>query len=833
MEGLKGLRVERTAMDEFNPEELLRRVASGNAVLFLGAGFSLGTTAVGKSELPLASVLADQLGAIAGFPAEGDLRYAAAKFKRDAGGEALVEHIRSTFSVSETGPDHQTLAALQWRRVYTTNYDLAFERAAEVAGLVVPTVDLSAHPSRYLGGGNCCVHINGSLKSLSVDSLDSSFKLTNHSYLAPDAISSSDWSYAFKRDLEDAAAIVFVGYSLYDIEIQRVLFGSPHFREKTYFICREGESEKNKFILSDFGVVLPYGLNWFADLLRRSIGKYQKGYSGDEPIVLKKYEVTGAQELVRDADVSTMLMHGDIKDALVDSSIASVQGAPLLVIRDAVSVALKQLGLGKNIIVVGDFGNGKTLAARILRSKLAGQGFSVYSAEESDSAQFSDLELLAKRKIESYIFVDNFQENMELVQHYCTLLPKNIRLVLSARTSVVERERKQLSEWGFDFVDIPVDELSDTEVGKLVEIFDGAGLWGDLASLSPSAKASRIIQRNRRQISLSLLEVLESPQVKARVSQLLGGLLAEGSQKATVFAISLLEVLRASPNLSLVSEVAGNNAVYEGRLRINDDFKSLFKIEGNRVTAKSSLFALSIIRGHFSAPYVVEALLQVAAKFGNDRTLPNIQQHIFKEIRKFSVVERMLPGDSPAQKKANLIKYYEELKRRVPWLKSDPHYWLQYAMAQINFEDYTTAQKHLDQAYAFARARDNYHTEQFDTQQARMWIEMSVRSSSPAESAKLFNSAHDLLRKVTSDLHKYWQYLRYVDVYQSQYASFSKASAANFEQSLKNALDEINRHLRDVRLTGIEMIPARRIADRLQQVVDQIKASRDEVKAKV
>jgi len=674
------------------------------------------------------------------------------------------------------------------------------------------------------GGG--CIHINGSLRSLSLESLDGPFKLTNHSYLAPDAISASQWSYPFKRDLEEAACIVFVGYSLYDIEIQRVLFGSPHFLDKTYFVCREGESEKNTFLLSEFGAVLPFGLTWFAELIRREIGKYQKGYSGDEPQLFEKYEVARAQDAVRDADVSTLLMHGDIKDSFVDSSVFSDQGAPLLVIRDEVSLAQKHLEAGRSVVIAGDFGNGKTLVSRILKSKLASQGFAVYEVDESDSAQFSDLDLLAKRDGQVFLFIDNFDSNLELVQHYCTVKPKNVRLVLSARTSAVERVRKEITEWGLEYVELPVDELSDAEVSRLVEIFDGAGLWGELASLSASAKSDRIVHKNRRQISLSLLEILESPQVKARVAELLSSLLADGSHKATVFSISLLQVLNVAPHISMISEVAGNNSIYESKLRLNESFKSMFKISGSRVFTKSGLFALSIIRGHFTAPYVVDELLRVASKFGNDRSLPSPQQQIFKEIRKFSVVERMLPGGSVPQKKANLMKYYEELKRRVPWLKSDPHYWLQYAMAQMNFDEYATAQKHLDVAYALARTRSNYHTAQFDTQQARMWLELSIKSSDPAEAFKLFASAHDLLRKVDNDLHKYWQYLRNADVHKVQYSRFSKAAGATFEQSVKNAVGEINEDIQKYKLSGVETIPARRIADKLQQVIDEIKAAR-------
>ena len=68
-----------------------------------------------------------------------------------------------------------------------------------------------------------CVHINGYIGNLTESTLNTSFKLSESSYMRPEGFLNSPWYTIFKRDLERASAIIFAGYSLYDIDIKRIL----------------------------------------------------------------------------------------------------------------------------------------------------------------------------------------------------------------------------------------------------------------------------------------------------------------------------------------------------------------------------------------------------------------------------------------------------------------------------------------------------------------------------------------------------------------------------------------------------------------------------------
>ena len=65
--------------------------------------------------------------------------------------------------------------------------------------------------------------------------INTEFKLTYSSYVSPMSFEKSSCYYFFKKDLDNSNAIIFIGYSVYDIEIAKILFEGKY-KEKTIFI---------------------------------------------------------------------------------------------------------------------------------------------------------------------------------------------------------------------------------------------------------------------------------------------------------------------------------------------------------------------------------------------------------------------------------------------------------------------------------------------------------------------------------------------------------------------------------------------------------------------
>lgn len=167
-------------------------------------------------------------------------------------------------------------------------------------------------------------------------------------------------------------------------------------------------------------------------------------------------------------------------------------------------------------------------------------------------------------------------------------------------------------------------------------------------------------------------------------------------------------------------------------------------------------------------------------------------KEIFRSALRFSFIERLLPNEN---KKSNLEKYYERLKKRVPWLIQDPHFWVQYAMAKIAAPDFEKAQQFLDNAYGKAKARYGYDTSSLDTQQARLYLLRAVKDDSTMLSLELFRDAHRLLRNTPNDVYKFRQLYLYIEYFKSKYKFLDEAGKKSFVYSCKEILHIIQNDL--------------------------------------
>ena len=219
--------VNNNAKDNF--VDLFSKIASGNALLFLGAGFSSDCVNISDHTPPTGTKLIELMEKIGEFDGEGDLKYASEYFIEKKGESALIELLKNQFILKKVNLNQIEICSLPWRRIYTTNYDNAVELAFRENNFNFDCINVEHEPMQYFKKKNICVHINGYIKDLS-NSIPTTFKLTESSYVSPDSFLESKWIKSFKKDLEQCSAILFIGYSLYDIEIKKILFENSLFK---------------------------------------------------------------------------------------------------------------------------------------------------------------------------------------------------------------------------------------------------------------------------------------------------------------------------------------------------------------------------------------------------------------------------------------------------------------------------------------------------------------------------------------------------------------------------------------------------------------------------
>lgn len=330
--------------------------------------------------------------------------------------------------------------------------------------------------------------------------------------------------------------------------------------------------------------------------------------------------------------------------------------------------------------------------------------------------------------------------------------------------------------------------MTDEEILCFIDLLDNQGLWEELTSLSVDRKLRKVKDDYNGQISGILLGLLKSPSIQERIKKLTDELFKKPLFKDTIFAIALCDIIDITKSSSLISEISGNDSIYQMDLRNNDYFKSLYRFieNGNSIETKSSLMSLAIINNSYSENYVKRKLLSVVQTFNNLDSISHDDRKLFKSLLRFHVLEILMP-----QKQKALDSYYMELKKVCPWLKDSPHYWVQYAMCRLAIGDTESAQTYLTDAYTLARSKDDYHTENIDTQQARLYLMKCIKEPDGNKSFELFGSAHNILIGLPDNGYKYRQILPYKDVYDYKYKLFSKGNKVFFEHSCKALLNQI------------------------------------------
>lgn len=168
---LKGID-NRKNYDEDSLLSVISRVHSGNTLLFIGAGFSIGAESEVGHPLPLAKELSEKICRLGSFDEDDDLAFSADYFLKYNDSKDLINLLKDSFTVVRVRKYHENIANNNWRRVYTTNYDNTFELASGNCSKPIRAITLEDNPTQLFRCRDICVHINGAIQNLHSDSLE-------------------------------------------------------------------------------------------------------------------------------------------------------------------------------------------------------------------------------------------------------------------------------------------------------------------------------------------------------------------------------------------------------------------------------------------------------------------------------------------------------------------------------------------------------------------------------------------------------------------------------------------------------------------------------------
>lgn len=730
----------------------IKHAIDGNAVLFLGSGASFGSKPIEGDSFLTGRELAIKLSEFAEItPLSEDLNFASQRYRKVFGDTKLIELLQKLFSVSEVTDSHRRISEIKWHGIYTTNYDNVLERAfADRKKKLVP-ITPDQDTSDYTSQKNTILHINGYIDKLNSESLSSNFKLTNTSYLT-EAFAKSNWAFVFRRSLETARAIIFIGYSMYDIDIQRILFGGDSLKEKTIFIERNGKTKKEieSSVQIDFGEVYPIGLDGFWGEYDRVAENYEPADLSTTFFAFDEIIPDPISQPLRDDDVFSMLLSGVMRKDIVWNAVTGNETPPYYVFRGQLRIALEAIEDGaRNIIAVSDLANGKTSFCMGAACRLASESFRVFWLKDEVDETADEIERLCSIQGKIALIVENYSRRLDELRHIQSRRNGDLVLILSAKSSIHEVYQTDLTEI-LDperSLEIDLNIIDNDDLPGVEAILDTYKLWGERDAL-PQRKKSRFIREDcGQQLSGVLLDIIKSPEIQRRFNGLFESFRGNSEVADIVVAASVLKLLGLNtPKESVISEVLDSNYLYSLDFKRNPVSRELLSFSSGGVVPRSSILAKYGLITFADSRQLVDRLIKIATNCHDRGSSSDFYFGIYKDLVTFSMLQSMLPEKG---KRDSLIRFYEGVKN-LRAAKNHPHFWLQYAIARLASdrpEDLRMAKLFLDSAYANAEKRENYHTRHLDNVLARYWIQHSMTVGDITSAMLEFADGHALLVK--------------------------------------------------------------------------------------
>jgi hypothetical protein len=736
-----------------NIENAIKHAIDGNALLFLGSGFSVAATPIKGDKFLTGRKLAVHLYKECGFnpPPDEELNYAAQKYERKKGADKLVEELQNLFTASKVHKHHERFSEINWQAIYTTNYDDVIEKAFANKRKKITPITPDKDTRDYTSKRNVCVHINGYIDTLTSASLNQSFKLTNTSYLT-ESFSKSNWAFMFRRYLESCPAIIFIGYSLYDIDIQRIIYANDSLKEKIIFIESANKTLEDfeDSIQEEFGSIEPIGIEGFWE----NYDKISKNY---KPInteqLLSTFEEIKAPESITNFkydDVFDLLFKGDYKLEHIWNCVHKSIDNSYFILRDKHDIVLKQIHNGiTNVFVHSDIANGKTLFLLGLACKLISDGYRIFWLKDDVKGSFSEMNYITNLDAKTVIIIESFPRRIEEITYINLRRSRNLILLTSAKTSQYEYSQEKLSDLLDQKLtfDLDLNKLRNHEINILNAILRKYKLWGENDALPESQQENYIKEKCASEFSSVLLEIIKSPSIKEKFSALFNAFHDDNELTDVIVTASVLKLLGFNnPSENMISELIDSHYLRTLEFKRNPVAKELLTLSNNRIVPRSSIIAMYGLTSFSENKKLVDRLVKITNNAHYRGLADKVYFDIYVQMVNYGILQAMLPEKG---KREAVIRFYENIKN-LSSAQNHPHFLLQYAIARLSYDepdDLVIAKQFLDSAYAQAKKRDGYHTRHMDNVKARYLIKHSITIIDIDAAMKEFVTAHEILLK--------------------------------------------------------------------------------------
>ncbi|MBX9616087.1 MAG: SIR2 family protein [Caulobacteraceae bacterium] len=699
--------------------DALSAAKRGDAIAIVGAGLSVGAVNKNKADFAVGSQLAERLLQAIQSSESADYSLASELYKQEHEDDptALATFLNNEFTAESVNDEHIAFASIPWKRIYTTNFDNVIEKAGRSAGRDYLSVVTRKPPKEYDRSRPWAVHLHGFVGDLASADATAPFVLTRSSYLDLE-LPKTAWPTLLQRDIAAARAIFVIGQSLGDLHIARLLREDSAAARKTFIVTRANPGKAFTSAASKLGHVVDIGLSGFLSGYKAA----EDNTPSDQQwyiLNFRKYALPEAASPPSQDDVYKLLTGGRFNDAAYLHSV--IDGSrPYSVFR---SVALNDLkewsGAPRKFLAYSKIGNGKTVFLSQVSVDLVRSGYSVFHCTGSGSDFYKDIEEIKNLSTPIAFLFDGLREFEGPIKAAADALEARDVLIVATRPTAFASDFSNLRNvLGDGFRRIDLDTISRGEATETERLLDFYGLWGVSAGPNKGARLNFIREECDSEIRSVVLHAFKESTLGERIGKPIEAL-SEHSPRAhqTLSALFICRLSDAPLDFWDVCQIMDMTASeFSAAISKKNVDQLLGGIESDS-GIRSSILSEHALARVIPAEICLDVLDHLITRLVQFRSADWRYEESISRILRFAIITKIFAGKS---RRPFLIRLYEKVLE-IGYLREDPQFWLQLAMARMEENEFEPAKLCLDTAYQRAKSRPKYRTYMLDNQQIR-WL---------------------------------------------------------------------------------------------------------------
>ncbi|MBC3905940.1 nSTAND3 domain-containing NTPase [Undibacterium umbellatum] len=421
-------------------------------------------------------------------------------------------------------------------------------------------------------------------------------------------------------------------------------------------------------------------------------------------------------------------MFGNIQTNLIGYNSSIAENGFYLVDRTQLNHAEDALISGHDVILTSDVGNGKSIAAEQLSLRMTALGWRVFRVTADTKEVRKEAIQLLDAGGNIALVIDNYIPFLDLIDHFSVRRQgKNFKFILTCRSYVhdafADRLEKRL--YSTNITEIDVNRLGEDDNQKLIRMIDSFGLWSDFSAHSHQQKQNFLTNECNNQLHQVLLRLYAAPQMSERINRLFEDITPQVRRlvvAAMILNLSGLLVLKET-----LDDLLNNSPLMHLTNTDKESVKFIWSDVAGQIKLKSSALAEHYLKNLANSGEVVGIIIEMfdsAHEIYESRIYKRpTSEQFMRSIMSFSTLQKMIPenGFRPAT-----IRFYEAIQTKT-FVRKNPHFWLQYAIARLSFEDsLTEIETYFQSAYKHAE-EINYDPFQIDNHYARLLLIRAIK----------------------------------------------------------------------------------------------------------